>query len=155
MLNVPMTGRKDSLCHRHCHYTHRFARYVIDLLKAMTLKDVSNLLDVLWNTIKDIHVHYLERYYFPPSLDGMDSIGIDEFAVKKGRIYKTIVVDLRTGQIVYAGEVKGVDSLDGFWKKSERRVLKSGMSSPICLRLSSRPYLRTALKRHLRSIIAM
>ncbi len=29
-----------------CSYTHRFARYVIDLLKTMTLKDVSNLLDI-------------------------------------------------------------------------------------------------------------
>ncbi|WP_298452177.1 helix-turn-helix domain-containing protein, partial [uncultured Prevotella sp.] len=72
-----------------CSYTHRFARYVIDLLKAMTLKDVSNLLDVSWNTIKDIHVRYLERHYSPPSLDGVDCIGIDEFAVKKGHIYKT------------------------------------------------------------------
>lgn len=46
-----------------CSYTHRFARYVIDLLKAMSLKDASDLLDVSWDTIKDIHVRYLERHY--------------------------------------------------------------------------------------------
>ncbi len=34
-------------------YTHRFAKYVVGLLKAMTLKDVASLLDVTWDTIKD------------------------------------------------------------------------------------------------------
>ena len=66
-----------------CSYTHRFARYVIYLLKAMILKDASGLLDVSWDTIKDIHVCYLERHYPHPSLDCVDCIGIDEFAVKK------------------------------------------------------------------------
>lgn len=107
-----------------CSYTHRFARYVIDLLKAMTLKNVSNLLDVSWNTIKDIHIRYLERYYSPPSLDGVDCIGIDEFTVKKGHIYKTIVVDMRTGRILYVGDGKGTDSLDKFWKKVRKKGLE-------------------------------
>ena len=49
-----------------CSYTHRLARYVTDLLKAMILKDVSGLMDVSWATIKDIHVRYLERHYSPP-----------------------------------------------------------------------------------------
>lgn len=107
-----------------CSYAHRFARYVKDLLKAMTMKDVSNLLDVSWNTIKDIHVRYLERHYSPPLLDGVECIGIDEFAVKKGHIYKTIVVDLRTGRIIYVGDGKGADSLDRFWKKVRKKDLE-------------------------------
>ena len=49
-----------------CSHTHRLARYVTDLLKAMGLKDVSGLMDVSWATIKDIHVRYLERHYSPP-----------------------------------------------------------------------------------------
>ena len=35
------------------------------------------------------------------------------------------------------------------------KVLKSDMSPPICLRLSSHPYLRTVLKRYMCSIISM
>ena len=107
-----------------CSYTHRFARYVTDLLKAMSLKDVSGLLDVSWDTIKDIHVRYLERHYSPPSLEGVDCIGIDEFAVKKGHVYKTIVVDLRTGRILYVGNGKGSDSLDGFWKTVRKKGVR-------------------------------
>ena len=87
----------------------------------MTLKDASNLLGVTWDTIKDIHTRYLERHYAPPSLDGVDCIGIDEFAVRKGHVYKTIVVDLRSGRILYVGEGKGTDALDGFWKRVKRK----------------------------------
>ena len=48
-----------------CSYTHRFARYVVGLLKAISLKDAANLLGVTWDTIKDIHTRYLERHYAP------------------------------------------------------------------------------------------
>ena len=59
----------------------------------MTLQDVANHLNVSWDTVKEIHSIYLERHYSPPSLKGVVNIGIDEFAVRKGHIYKTIVVE--------------------------------------------------------------
>lgn len=101
-------------------YTRRFAKYAVDLLRGMTLQDVANHLGVTWDTVKDIHSNYLRRHYSPPSLKGVENIGIDEFAVKKGRLYKTIVVDLDTGRIVYVGEGKGADALDRFWKRCRR-----------------------------------
>lgn len=104
-----------------CGYTHRFAKYVVDLLRSMTLKDAANLLGVSWDTVKDIHTRHLEYHYAPPSLEGVDSIGIDEFAVRKGHVYKTIVVDLKSGRILYVGNGKGADALDGFWKRIRRK----------------------------------
>lgn len=104
-----------------CGYTHRFAKYVVDLLRGMTLKDTANLLGVSWDTIKEIHTHHLENHYAPPSLEGVESIGIDEFAVRKGHVYKTIVVDLKSGRIIYVGDGKGADALEGFWKRIGRK----------------------------------
>lgn len=101
-------------------YTRRFAKYAVDLLRGMTLQDVANHLGVTWDTVKDIHSNYLRRHYSPPSLEGVENIGIDEFAVKKGRLYKTIVVDLDTGRIVYVGDGKGADALERFWKRCRR-----------------------------------
>lgn len=49
-----------------CGYTHRFAKYVVDLLRSMTLKDAANLLGVSWDTVKDIHTRHLEYHYAPP-----------------------------------------------------------------------------------------
>lgn len=105
-------------------YTHRFAKYVVGLLRAMTLKDVANLLDISWDTVKEIHSLYLTRHYCPPSLKGVECIGIDEFAVKKGHVYKTIVVDLVSGRILYVGDGKGADALDKFWKKVKRKKVE-------------------------------
>lgn len=105
-------------------YTHRFAKYVVELLRGMTLQDVANHLNVSWDTVKEIHSIYLERHYSPPSLKGVVNIGIDEFAVRKGHIYKTIVVDLDTGRILYVGDGKGVDALDKFWNRVKRHKVK-------------------------------
>lgn len=105
-------------------YTHRFAAYVVDLLRGMTLQDTANILNISWDTVKEIHSAYLKRHYSPPSLDGVECIGIDEFAVKKGHVYKTIVVDLKSGRILYVGDGKGSDALDKFWKRLKRNKIK-------------------------------
>ena len=95
-----------------CSYTHRFAKYVVGLLRGMTLKDTSNLLGISWDTVKEIHARHLEYHYAPPSLEGVDS---------KGHVYKTIVVDLKNGHILYVGEGKRADALNGFWKRVKRK----------------------------------
>ena len=101
-------------------YTRRFARYVVDLLRGMTLKDTAELLGVSWDTVKEIHMSHLKRHYSPPSLKGVECIGIDEFAVKKGHVYRTIVVDLISGRILHVGEGKGCEALEQFWKRVRR-----------------------------------
>lgn len=105
-------------------YTHRFAKYVVDLLRGATLKQVSSWLHISWDTIKEIHGTYLKNHYSPPSLEGVDSIGIDEFAVRKGHVYKTIVVDLKTGRILYVGDGKSEESLKKFWKLVKKMGIK-------------------------------
>ena len=123
-------------------YTRRFARYVVDLLKGMTLKDTAHLLGMSWDTIKEIHTHHLEYHYAPPSLEGVDSIGIDEFAVRKGHVYKTIVVDLKSGRILHVGQGKAAMLGPDFGKESDERSSTSSISPPISLPLSSPPYLK-------------
>lgn len=105
-------------------YTHRLARFVICLLKLGTIQDVACFLGMSWATIKDIHKNYLQNNYARPDLSKVENVGIDEFAVRKGHKYKTIVVDLDTGHIIYVGDGKGADSLDKFWKKGERCGMK-------------------------------
>lgn len=112
------------VCQEHIHfaddktgYTHRMKRYVADLCRICTLTAAAAMLGMSWNTVKEIVKTFLHRHYSKPDLSVLKHIGIDEFAAKKGHVYKTIVVNLETGQIVYVGEGKGADALDGFWKK--------------------------------------
>ena len=90
----------------------------------MTIQDVAKLLHLSWDVVKEMHLKHFERRYRRPSLRGIESIGIDEFAVRRGHVYKTIVVDLISGRILHAGDGKGADALDEFWK----RVRKEGVN---------------------------
>ena len=102
-------------------YTNRFSNLVLSLSQIGTIKDIANFLHISWDTVKEIQKNYLKRHYGSPNLDGLEYIGIDEFAVAKGHIYKTIVVNLLNGQVVYIGQGKGMDALNGFWKKIKKK----------------------------------
>lgn len=106
------------------HYTHAFAQYVLELLKIGTIKDVATHLGVSWDTVKDIHKRFLKIHYDCPDISDVKRIGIDEFAVRKGHVYKTIVVDLDSGRIIYVGDGKGADSLADFWAEVKRQGAK-------------------------------
>ena len=102
------------------HTTHRLERLVIDLMKVMTISETAAYLDLSWSTVKDIHKNHLQRNYASPDISKVRFIGIDEFAVRKGHVYKTIVVDLETGHIIYVGDGKGADALAKFFKRVKK-----------------------------------
>lgn len=111
--------------HGEVSYTYRFSRYVLDLLRmGNTILDVARHLHVGWNMVKDIHKKFLKGKYSRPGIKGVRRIGIDEFATRKGHVYKTIVVDLDTGRIIHVGDGKGKDALAGFWKRVKRNNVK-------------------------------
>ncbi len=104
---------------RH-RYTRRFARHVLDLTRAMTMSDVARHLGVSWNVVKAILKTDLERRFRRPRLQGLRRIAIDEVSIERGHRYLTIVLDLDSGAVVFAGEGKGADALDPFWKRLRR-----------------------------------
>jgi transposase len=106
------------------HYTHRLARLVMELLHRMTIQDVANYLGLSWNTVKDIHKNYLKHKFSQIDIKDVKHIGIDEFAVRKGHDYLTIVVDMGSGAIIYVGDGKGIESLKKFWPKLNRSGAK-------------------------------
>ena len=70
--------------------------------------------------MKDIHKNHLQHNYASPDISKVRFIGIDEFAVRKGHVYKTIVVDLETGHIIYVGDGKCADALDKFFRRVKK-----------------------------------
>lgn len=119
------------VCQEHVHFaapqttfTRRLAKYAVELCRMAPIKSVAAHLNLSWNTVKEMVKGYLERNYSKPDISGLRVIGIDEFAVKKGHVYKTIVVNLENGQIVYVGDGKGANALDGFWKMVRKAGVK-------------------------------
>jgi transposase len=98
-------------------YTKSFERYVLELSRRMTIRDVAHHLDVGWDLVKDIQKRDLSRRYAKPKLKHLRAIAIDEIAVAGGHRYLTVVMDLESGAVVFVGDGKGADALKPFWKR--------------------------------------
>jgi len=105
-------------------YSHTFERYALDLSKHMTIQDVARHLGVSWDVIKDIQKRYLTRRFSRQSFKNVRRIAIDEISVSKGHRYLTVVLDMDTETVIFAGDGKGGDALDPFWKKLGRSRTK-------------------------------
>ena len=98
-------------------YTKSFERYVLELSRRMTIRDVAHHLDVGWDLVKDIQKRDLSRRYAKPKLKHLRALAIDEIAVASGHRYLTVVLDLDSGAVVFVGDGKGADALKPFWKR--------------------------------------
>jgi len=101
-------------------YTRAFARYVLELLKFSTIKDVACHLNISWDTVKEIQKKYLLKNFSKPKLSKLEQIAIDEISIGKKHKYLTIVLDLKTGAIVFVADGKDSNSLEPFWKQIKR-----------------------------------
>ena len=98
-------------------YTKSFERYALDLLRHMTILDVARHLGVSWDLIKDIQKRHLKQRFSRPKLKHLRFIAIDEISIGRGQRYLTVVLDLKSGRVVYVGDGKGADALVPFWKR--------------------------------------
>ena len=96
-------------------YTKSFERYVLELSRYMTIKDVSRHLGVSWDVVREIQKKYLHKRFGKPKLKHVKQIAIDEISTGKGHHYVTIVMDLKSGAVLHVGQGKGGDALTSFW----------------------------------------
>ena len=101
----------------HKRYTKAFGRYALELTRFGTIQDVARHLGVGWDLIKDLKKSDLARRYRQPKLRHLKHLAIDELCVGRGRRFRTLVLDLDTGAIVFVGQGKGADALKPFWKR--------------------------------------
>ena len=105
-------------------YTRAFARYILDLTRVMTLKDVALLLGIGWDCVKEILKRNLARRFSRPKLRHVRHLAIDEISVRKGHKYLTLVMDLDSGAVLFVGDGKGAKALDPFWTLLRRSRAK-------------------------------
>jgi len=95
--------------------THRLARYIYDLCKLMTVKEVATHLDIDPKTVKEIDKHFLEDEFGSNDYDGLGILMIDEIALRKGHRYMTVVADYFTGRVIWMGKNRTKKTLDKFF----------------------------------------
>jgi len=116
------------------HHTKSFARIVVDLRKMMTIRDVSRYLGVSEGMVRPIDKAYLQKTLGKPRLRDLEIIAIDEIYAGRRNKFFTIVIDWRSGAIVYVGTGKGQDALNPFWKLlrgsgAKKKAVSTDMSS--------------------------
>ena len=86
-----------------------------DLERAGSIKDTAERTGLSWSSCKRIHKRYLKKkIYF--NLGQASHIAIDEFSIKKGHKYATVVVDLDTKRVIWVGKGKTVREVNRFFK---------------------------------------
>lgn len=97
--------------------TRAFERYALGLLTFATIQDVANHLRVGWDSIKALFKRRLQSQFGQPKLKHVTRIAIDEISIGHGHRYLTVVLDLRSGAVIFVGEGKGAEALNPFWKR--------------------------------------
>ncbi len=91
--------------------TKAFERYVMELLRHMTIQDVAHHLAIGWDTVKEIQRPYFSARYWRPRLKDLDLLAIDEIAIGKGHRYLTVVLDLLSGPLSLSAAAEGPKAL--------------------------------------------
>jgi len=90
----------------------------------MSMLDVARHLGVSWGLVKDIQKRNLQMRFGNPDIRKLELIAIDEVSIGKYHKYLTVVLDLKTGAVVYVGDGRGAEALDPFWKRIQRHKVK-------------------------------
>lgn len=101
-------------------YTKAFERYVLELSKRMSIRDVARHLQVSWDVFKDIQKRSLSQRFKAIPLKHLRQVAIDEISIGRGHRYLTVVLDLVSGAVVFVGDGKGAEALEPFWKQLKR-----------------------------------
>lgn len=128
--------------HRRC--ARNFERYVLELSQSMTMEAVARHLEIGWATVKEIQKRHLERHYTRPKLKHLKEIAIDEISIGRGNKYLTVVMDLRSGAVVFVGKGKGSEALVPFWKR-----LRAAHAKVRAVAVDMSPAYTVAVREHL------
>jgi transposase len=60
-----------------------------------------------WKTVKELDFVAMERRLGPVDLDGLEVIGMDEFAIQKGHCYATVIVEPMRKRVLWVGRGRG------------------------------------------------
>ena len=103
--------------------TRSLVNHIIELMRFATIKDVASLLNIGWDTVKDIHKEHLQKVYKNIDYKRIRYVGIDEFSIRKGHEYMTQFTDLETGRIIFAVEGKDMKAVAPFLRKLAKKAI--------------------------------
>ena len=104
--------------------TRLLERTVIEFRSCMSILAISRYFGLRWHTVREIQYNYLKKEYSKVSCGNVTAIGIDEIMVGRTpsgkQHYMTIVRNIHSGEVLWVGDGKGLEALNGFEKRLQR-----------------------------------
>ena len=117
-LQCPSCGpviERVSWVDRYARVTKRLAESVARLCEILPVKQVAEFYGLGWETVKRIHKSWLQRELGAVDLEGVEVIGMDEFAIQKGHRYATVIVEPATKGVLWVGRGRKQEDVRPFF----------------------------------------
>lgn len=111
----PRLERLDWL-DRYARVTRRLAESVARLCQVLPVKNVATLYRLSWDQVKKIDKAYLTEMFGSTTLTGITVLAMDEFAIRKGHRYATVVIEPYTRRVLWVGKGRGRKDIHPFFE---------------------------------------
>ena len=96
--------------------TQRLAVSVARLCRILPIKHVAEYFDLHWETVKSIDKAHLERTLPRADLSNLEVIAIDDFSIRKGHRFATLIVEPARKEVLWVAEGRGLAELRPFFE---------------------------------------
>lgn len=97
--------------------TQRLALSVARLCRRLPVKHVAEYFDLHWDTVKAIDKAHLESTLPERDLSRVEVIAMDDFAIRKGHRFATIIIDPVRKEVLWVGQGRGLEELRPFFEQ--------------------------------------
>jgi transposase len=101
----------------YARVTQRLGESASRLCKVASIRHVASFFRLDWKTVKAIDRACLERQLGPVDLEGLEVIGLDEFALHKGHRYATVIVEPERKRVLWVGKGHGRADIRPFFEQ--------------------------------------
>lgn len=91
----------------HQRVTRRLAGSILMLCSHLAIRHVARFYGLHWHTVKRLDKRALQAQLAPQDWSGVRVIGVDEFALRRGHRYATLVVELPSQRVLWVGPGRG------------------------------------------------
>lgn len=100
---------------KHSRFTLLFERFAINVLLEMSMQAACRLLRISWDEAAGIQARAVRRGLRRRKMRVVRGLGIDEKPIGRGHQYLTVVHDLKTRKVLWAGRDRKKETLDQFF----------------------------------------
>ena len=100
----------------YARLTRRLGESVAQLCRVASIRHVASFFGLDWKTVKDLDLASLQHQLGPVDLDGLEVIGMDEFAIQKGHRYATVIVEPMRKRVLWVGRGRGREDVRPFFE---------------------------------------